>query len=141
MQGNELWDKEFNHSISSWVLPSKLKGDGYAESHTASLYGHETYYQPRDYSPSPSQMSMMYPPPGYQSGPNTPQSQFARTVPMIPDVTACCINRHHPDRQPTISTCPCLSQGVHPGLHLVHRLMPSLNVRCKICSGLQTSIR
>ncbi|KAK0460456.1 glycosyltransferase family 2 protein [Desarmillaria tabescens] len=71
---NELWDKESNHSIGSWVPPSKFKNEGgYAESHTASLYGRETYYEPgpRTYSPAPS--VGMYPPPGYQSGRNTPQ--------------------------------------------------------------------
>ncbi|KAF5344589.1 hypothetical protein D9758_013900 [Tetrapyrgos nigripes] len=87
---NELWDKESNHSIGSWVPPSKFKGEGYAESQTASLYGRETYYDPqRSYSPSPSQMQMqmmMHPPPGYQSGRNTPQSQLAR-MPMMPDMT------------------------------------------------------
>ncbi|KAF8345668.1 glycosyltransferase family 2 protein, partial [Amanita rubescens] len=70
---NELWDKESNHSIGSWVPPTKLK-DGYAESHTASLYGRETYYEPRAQSPAPSQFGMGYAPPGYQSGRNTPQS-------------------------------------------------------------------
>ncbi len=55
-----------------------MRNDGYAESHTASLYGRETFYEPamsRAYSPAPSQMQMMYPPPGYQSGRNTPLSQ------------------------------------------------------------------
>ncbi|KAF9048289.1 glycosyltransferase family 2 protein [Hymenopellis radicata] len=75
---NELWDKESNHSIGSWAPPNKFKNEGYAESHTASLYGRETYYEPtmapaRNYSPAPSQMGGMYPPPGYQSGRNTPQ--------------------------------------------------------------------
>ncbi|TFK32154.1 glycosyltransferase family 2 protein [Crucibulum laeve] len=74
---NELWDKESNHSIGSWVPPAKMKNEGYAESHTASLYGRETFYdpQPRGFSPAPSQFGM-YPPPGYQSGRNTPMSQF-----------------------------------------------------------------
>ena len=58
-----------------------MRNDGYAESHTASIYGRETFYEPamsRAYSPAPSQMQMqmMYPPPGYQSGRNTPQSQM-----------------------------------------------------------------
>ncbi|KAF8057449.1 chitin synthase-domain-containing protein [Lyophyllum atratum] len=35
---NELWDKESNHSIGSWVPPAKLKGEGYADSHTAFIY-------------------------------------------------------------------------------------------------------
>ncbi|KAF8872468.1 glycosyltransferase family 2 protein [Infundibulicybe gibba] len=65
---NELWDKESNHSIGSWVPPAKFKADGYAESHTASIYGRETYYEP-------SQIGM-HPPPGYQSGRNTPQSHL-----------------------------------------------------------------
>ncbi|KII91880.1 glycosyltransferase family 2 protein [Plicaturopsis crispa FD-325 SS-3] len=77
---NELWDKESNHSIGSWVPPAK--GVPYAGSQTASIYGRETYYdpQPRSYSPAPSQTGMyppqvgMYPPPGYQSGRNTPMS-------------------------------------------------------------------
>ncbi|KAF8064853.1 glycosyltransferase family 2 protein [Lyophyllum atratum] len=72
---NELWDKESNHSIGSWVPPAKLKGEGYAESHTASIYGRETHYDPRSYSPAPSQAGM-YPPPGYNSGRNTPLSNF-----------------------------------------------------------------
>ncbi|KAF8643335.1 hypothetical protein AX16_009064 [Volvariella volvacea WC 439] len=75
---NELWDKESNHSIGSWVPPQKLK-DEYAESRTASLYGRETFYEPqRSFSPAPSQMggAGMYAPPGYQSGRNTPQSQY-----------------------------------------------------------------
>ena len=63
MQENELWDKESNHSIGSWVPPSKAKNDGYAESRTASIYGRETYYDPqpqqqRSYSPAPSQFQM-----------------------------------------------------------------------------------
>jgi chitin synthase len=71
---NELWEKESNHSIGSWVPPLKTKNDGYAESHTASLYGRETYYEPqRSFSPAPSGM---FPPPGYQSGRNTPQSNL-----------------------------------------------------------------
>jgi chitin synthase len=71
MQENELWDKESNHSIGSWVPPPKVKNDGYPESRTASLYGRETYYEPRGQSPSPTPMGI---PPGYQSGRNTPQS-------------------------------------------------------------------
>jgi len=71
---NELWDKESNHSIGSWVPPTKLQNDGYAESRTASLYGRETHYDPRSYSPAPSQFGGMMPPPGYQSGRNTPLS-------------------------------------------------------------------
>ncbi|RXW18316.1 hypothetical protein EST38_g7538 [Candolleomyces aberdarensis] len=91
---NELWDKESNHSIGSWV-PPKTKEGGYAESRTASLYGRETYYDPtpqipRSFSPAPSQLGMggftsntfgsgFAPPPGYQSGRNTPQS-FSRPM-------------------------------------------------------------
>ncbi|KAF9001145.1 glycosyltransferase family 2 protein [Cyathus striatus] len=77
---NELWDKESNHSIGSWVPPPKK--EGYAESHTASIYGRETFYDPhpRSFSPAPSQFGMYppaYPPaPGYHSGRNTPQSPF-----------------------------------------------------------------
>ncbi|TFY81864.1 hypothetical protein EWM64_g2154 [Hericium alpestre] len=81
---NELWDKESNHSIGSWVPPQKLKNDGYAESRT-SLYGRETSYEPayaRSFSPSPSQVGMMYnPPPGYQSGRNTPTGSFMPPTP------------------------------------------------------------
>ena len=61
LQENELWDKESNHSIGSWVPPAKFQNEGYAESHTASIYGRETYYEPamsRAYSPSPSQHMM-----------------------------------------------------------------------------------
>ena len=79
LQENELWDKESNHSLGSWA-PPKLNHDGYAESRTASIYGHETYYEPamsRAYSPAPSQMgSMMYHPPAYQSGRNTPGNEI-----------------------------------------------------------------
>ncbi|KAG1722688.1 glycosyltransferase family 2 protein [Suillus paluster] len=72
---NELWDKESNHSIGSWVPPPQFNKEGYAASATASLYGRETYYEPRSHSPAPSQFGMM-PPPGYQSGRNTPMSQL-----------------------------------------------------------------
>ncbi|PPQ68466.1 hypothetical protein CVT24_005563 [Panaeolus cyanescens] len=72
---NELWDKESNHSIGSWVPPNKAKNEGYPESHTASIYGRETFYEPRSFSPAPSQFGV-FPPPGYQSGRNTPQSPF-----------------------------------------------------------------
>jgi len=81
---NELWDKESNHSIGSWVPPAKGKMDGYAESRTASLYGRETYYEPpqpqsrRSFSPVPSQMGG-YPPPGYHSGRNTPVGAQGRS--------------------------------------------------------------
>jgi chitin synthase len=73
IQENELWDKESNHSIGSWVPPTKLKNEGYPESRT-SVYGRETYYDPRSFSPSPSQMGhgAYASPPGYQSGRNTP---------------------------------------------------------------------
>ena len=52
-----------------------IKKEGYAESQTGSIYGRETYYDPGGFSPAPSQGGM-YPPPGYQSGRNTPQSHF-----------------------------------------------------------------
>jgi len=86
---NELWDKESNHSIGSWVPPAKVKNEGYAESRTASLYGRETYYEPRSFSPAPSQRGA-YPPPGYQSGRNTPQSPLypmAETTPLQPSAS------------------------------------------------------
>lgn len=51
------------------------KQEGYAESQTGSIYGRETYYDHGGFSPAPSQGGM-YPPPGYQSGRNTPQSHF-----------------------------------------------------------------
>ncbi len=52
--------------------PTKLKNEGYPESRT-SVYGRETHYEPRSFSPSPSQMGHAYAsPPGYQSGRNTP---------------------------------------------------------------------
>ncbi|KAI0062534.1 glycosyltransferase family 2 protein [Artomyces pyxidatus] len=76
---NELWDKESNHSIGSWVPPTKLKNDGYAESRT-SVYGRETFYEPaysRSYSPAPSHMIPS--PPGYQSGRNTPSALYQPT--------------------------------------------------------------
>ncbi|KAG8811420.1 hypothetical protein FRC17_002459 [Serendipita sp. 399] len=51
---NELWDKESNHSIGSWIPPEKEFG--YAESRGQSLYGGTQYEQPksRSYSPAPS---------------------------------------------------------------------------------------
>jgi len=73
---NELWDKESNHSIGSWVPPGHQYKEGYAESRTASLYGHETFYEPRSHSPAPSQQLGMLPPVGYQSGRATPMSQL-----------------------------------------------------------------
>ncbi|KIM68406.1 hypothetical protein SCLCIDRAFT_20319 [Scleroderma citrinum Foug A] len=69
---NELWDQELNHSIDSWVPRAQFRNDGYAESRTASLYGHEMYYKPRSQSPVPSQFSVLSP--GCQSGRNTPLS-------------------------------------------------------------------
>ncbi|KAG8798072.1 hypothetical protein FRC16_008063 [Serendipita sp. 398] len=51
---NELWDKESNHSIGSWIPPEKEFG--YAESRGQSLYGGTQYDPPksRSYSPAPS---------------------------------------------------------------------------------------
>ncbi|EJD51949.1 glycosyltransferase family 2 protein [Auricularia subglabra TFB-10046 SS5] len=63
---NELWDKESNHSIGSWVPPPKLK-DEY-DNRTVSNYGRETYYDApmsRSYSPAQSQGHLY---PGYQAG-------------------------------------------------------------------------
>ena len=68
-----MWDKESNHSIGSWVPPPRMKNDGYAESHTASIYGRETTYEPSQIG---GHGPAHYPPPGYQSGRNTPQSMF-----------------------------------------------------------------
>ncbi|KZS96924.1 glycosyltransferase family 2 protein [Sistotremastrum niveocremeum HHB9708] len=68
---NELWDKESNHSIGSWVPPQKEFMD--YDAHTASVYGRETFYdasQSRTFSPIPSQAG--FAPPGYQSGRNSP---------------------------------------------------------------------
>ncbi|KAG9310142.1 glycosyltransferase family 2 protein [Chiua virens] len=73
---NELWDKESNHSIGSWVPPGHQFKEGYAESRATSLYGHETYYEPRSQSPALSQQFGMLPPAGYQSGRVTPMSQL-----------------------------------------------------------------
>ncbi|KAH0831304.1 glycosyltransferase family 2 protein [Lanmaoa asiatica] len=73
---NELWDKESNHSIGSWVPPGHQYKEGYAESRATSLYGHETFYEPRSHSPAPSQQFGMLPPAGYQSGRGTPMSQL-----------------------------------------------------------------
>ncbi|KAG8983250.1 hypothetical protein FRB90_006182 [Tulasnella sp. 427] len=88
---NELWDKESNHSIGSWIPPQKFKDDDGA---TASLYGRETMYDPpasRSYSPAPSQFGMNAPSLGYHnSGRNTPagttrQSSYNM---MAPDYNA-----------------------------------------------------
>jgi chitin synthase len=69
-QENELWDKESNHSVGSWVPPQKLNNEGYAQSATASIYGRETFYEPSQHNMN---MGMAYPsPPEYQSGRNTP---------------------------------------------------------------------
>jgi len=73
---NELWDKESNHSIGSWVPPGRQFKEGYAESRTTSLYGHETFYEPRSQSPAPSQQFGVLPLAGYQSGRGTPMSQL-----------------------------------------------------------------
>ncbi|KAI6139108.1 chitin synthase-domain-containing protein [Pisolithus tinctorius] len=51
-----------NYVISSW--------EGYAESCTASLYNHETFYEPCTQSPAPSQFCILLA--GMQSGHNTP---------------------------------------------------------------------
>ncbi|KAF8688556.1 TRAFAC class myosin-kinesin ATPase superfamily Myosin family, partial [Rhizoctonia solani] len=59
---NELWDKESNHSIGSWVPPSKKEIPWDAQ--TQSMYGRETLFdQPmsRAYSPAPSQGGMYMP--------------------------------------------------------------------------------
>ncbi|KAG8881835.1 hypothetical protein FRB98_004105 [Tulasnella sp. 332] len=76
---NELWDRESNHSIGSWIPPQKFKGgDGY-ESHTNSLYGRETMYDPpasRGYSPAPSQYGMNAPPLPYNQSVGGRQSNY-----------------------------------------------------------------
>jgi chitin synthase len=82
---NELWDKESNHSIGSWVPPKKESG---YESQTASLYGRETYHEPtgpmsRSFSPAPSYNAMggfpqpMFPTSG--SGRNSPAQSFRQS--------------------------------------------------------------
>lgn len=78
---NELWDKESNHSIGSWAPPTKLRNDGYPESRTASLYGRETYYEPRrSFSPALSQPG---PPAGFYSGRNTPSNLMHQDAVLI----------------------------------------------------------
>jgi chitin synthase len=59
-----------------------MKNEGYAESRTASIYGRETYYEPRAQSPAFSQNGM-HQPPGYQSGRNTPQSHLRPDAAML----------------------------------------------------------
>ncbi|KAG1818874.1 glycosyltransferase family 2 protein [Suillus variegatus] len=56
---NELWDKESNHSIGSWAPPNQFHKEGYAASATASLYGRETYYEPRGRNTPMSQLRPM----------------------------------------------------------------------------------
>lgn len=77
---NELWDKESNHSIGSWIPPEK--NFGYTESRGQSLYGGTQYDMPgsRSYSPAPSLgMNAAYAPlanPVPGSGRNTPAEMF-----------------------------------------------------------------
>ena len=59
-----------NHRIGLWEPPAQFCNDSYAESCTALLYDHETYYKPCSQSPVPSQLGVL--PPGYQSGCNMP---------------------------------------------------------------------
>jgi len=73
---NELWDKESNHSIGSWVPQKVDAGFGGYDSKAGSVYGRETYYEApasrsRSYSPLPA-------PPGYQSGRNSPAFSQSR---------------------------------------------------------------
>ncbi|TFK50010.1 glycosyltransferase family 2 protein [Heliocybe sulcata] len=65
---NELWDKESNHSIGSWTPPSKLERPTY-DSRGPSLYGAETYYDPKGDTPP---AMTPFRPPSYRSGVNTP---------------------------------------------------------------------
>jgi chitin synthase len=84
LQENELWDKESNHSLGSWVPPQKLQNGGYAPSATASMYGRETYYEPRGASPSPfgGPGATYASPPEYASGRNTPYGAPAVASPF-----------------------------------------------------------
>jgi chitin synthase len=75
--------------------PTKMNNGGYAQSMapTASLYGRETTYEPgpRSYSPAPSQMGYGFPPPGYQSGMNTPNGGMAHSplrTPMMNETSS-----------------------------------------------------
>ncbi|EJU01525.1 glycosyltransferase family 2 protein [Dacryopinax primogenitus] len=67
---NELWDKESNHSIGSWVPPKPGKED--YESRADSVYGRETYYDPDPYSRSRAPSQNMMHPPAFASGRNSP---------------------------------------------------------------------
>ncbi|KAI6143424.1 chitin synthase-domain-containing protein, partial [Pisolithus tinctorius] len=60
LQENELWDRESNHSIGSWVPPTQFCKEG--------LY----CIPPRTQSPAPSQFCVLLA--GMQSGRNTPLS-------------------------------------------------------------------
>ncbi|KAJ7164534.1 glycosyltransferase family 2 protein [Mycena filopes] len=74
---NELWDKESNHSIGSWVPPPKLRNEGLAAT------------PPRLHKSVDTPRCRTTPAPGYQSGRNTPQSMFrneARPVTNYLDV-------------------------------------------------------
>lgn len=72
---NELWDKESNHSIGSWIPPEREFG--HAESRGQSLYGGTQYDMPRSrsFSPAPSLgLNSAFAPLAYPagSGGNTP---------------------------------------------------------------------
>ena len=77
---NELWDKESNHSIGSWIPPEKEFAR--AESRGQSLYGGTQYDIPRSrsFSPAPSLgLNTTFAPLGHPvagSGGNTPADAY-----------------------------------------------------------------
>ncbi|KAF8314090.1 glycosyltransferase family 2 protein [Clavulina sp. PMI_390] len=103
---NELWDKESNHSVGSWVPPAKGK-DGY-DSRTASLYGRETYY---DAPPQLPHHRSMSPAPSYAQSRMQSQYGFPQAHPADP------FGRQSMASRPVTSYLPELHSGGEFGGH------------------------
>ena len=73
---NELWDRESNHSVGSWVPPSKRE---MMEAGAESLYGRQTLYQAplaRGGSPPVFDRQTVHSPHGSQAGYLPPSASF-----------------------------------------------------------------